>query len=217
MKIDLSPLEHGPNNFKDGLEFFEDIKKWALAYEQDNMVPNKFNHQLAEETSAILMTNVPRPMKPVAKQFVISLMDDILRKAMLYDDPPAIYPKMIDTIFAVRRTLLRWVFPPRPWSLRYNPVSDHPDPKTGRLFINEYENQPWYVKPTFFTRNSPMAWFRWAIGGPYPDGQRYKPEGYKIFEIGPQKLEGKGVEECEAIRDDLMASGRGGCPFAFAK
>jgi hypothetical protein len=74
-----------------------------------------------------------------------------------------------------------------------------------------------YVKSTFFTRNSPTAWFRWAIGGPYPDGKNYKPEGYKIFEVGPAKLEHKGHEECEAIRDKLMSSNRSGCPFAFAK
>jgi hypothetical protein len=74
-----------------------------------------------------------------------------------------------------------------------------------------------YVKSTFFTRNSPLAWFRWAIGGPYPDGKNYKPEGYKIFEIGPVKLENQGQAECEAGRDRLMNSNRGGCPFAFAR
>jgi hypothetical protein len=73
-----------------------------------------------------------------------------------------------------------------------------------------------YVKPTFFTRNSPLAWFRWAIGGPYPDGKNYKPEGYKIFEVGPEKLEKYGLAECEAARDKLMEGNRGGCPFAFA-
>jgi hypothetical protein len=73
-----------------------------------------------------------------------------------------------------------------------------------------------YVKPTFLTRNSPLAWFRWAIGGPYPDGKNYKPEGYKIFEVGPEKLEKLGLAECEAARDKLMEGNRGGCPFAFA-
>jgi hypothetical protein len=74
-----------------------------------------------------------------------------------------------------------------------------------------------YVKPTFLVRNSPLAWFRWAIGGPYPDGKNYKPGGYKIFEIGPEKLEGHGLEECEATKDRLMNANRGACPFAFAK
>jgi hypothetical protein len=57
MGIDYEPLRHGPSSFKDGLEFFEDIKEWADQYEREHMVPNKWNHQLAEETSAILLTN----------------------------------------------------------------------------------------------------------------------------------------------------------------
>lgn len=215
MGIDYSALRHGPTSFKDGLEFYEDIQEWATQYETEKMVPNKYNHQLAEETSAILMTDVPKPLKPVAKNFVVALMDDVLRKSMMYNEPPAVYPKLIKSIFFIRRTLMSYFFLPRPFALRYNPLTDL-DPRTGRMFFNEYQNQPWYVKPTFLTRNSPMAWFRWAIGGPYPDGKNYKPEGYKIFELGPQKLEGKGVEECEATRDRLMNEVRG-CPFAFAK
>lgn len=59
---------------------------------------------------------------------------------------------------------------------------------------------------------------RWIFGGPHPgDGKQYKSEGYKIFELGPTKLENHGTAECEAARDRLMSSDRGGCPFAFAK
>ncbi|KAH8731229.1 hypothetical protein GQ44DRAFT_699548 [Phaeosphaeriaceae sp. PMI808] len=216
MEIDFSPLRHGPNSFRDGLEFFEDVKEWSDQYESRHMVPNKWNHQLAEETSRILITNVPGPMKPIAMNFVKTLMDDRLRKAMMYEDPPAIYPGIINFIFGIRRVLMTYCIPPRPNALRYDLVSTEPDPKTGRYFMSEYENQPWYVKSTFFTRNSPLAWFRWLIGGPYPDGKNYKPEGYKIFEVGPEKLEGQGLTECEATKDKLMNINRGGCPFAFA-
>ncbi|KAH7085848.1 hypothetical protein BKA63DRAFT_529405 [Paraphoma chrysanthemicola] len=217
MGIDYSVLKHGPSSFQDGIEFFEDVQEWAEAYEEKYMVPNKWNHQLAEETSAILLTDVPRPMKATAKNFVNAMMTDRLRKAMMYEDPPAIYPKLITAIFGARKVLMTYLSPPRPWALRFSPLSDKPDPKTGRYFMSEYDNQPWYVKPTFFVRNSPLAWFRWAIGGPYPDGKNYKPEGYKIFELGPKKLEGHGVEECEAIKERLLSANRVGCPFAFAK
>jgi hypothetical protein len=216
MSIDYSPLRHGPNSFKDGLEFFEDIKEWADQYERQYMVPNKWNHQLAEETSAILLTDVPRSMKSTAKGFVKALMDDRLREAMMYDEPSPIYPTLVKAIFGARKIFMTYFSLPRPYAFRHNPVSDEPDPKTGRYFINEYDNQPWYVKPTWFTRNSPQAWFRWAIGGPFPDGKNYKSEGYKIFEVGPTKLENQGHAECEAIKDRLMKSNRGACPFAFA-
>jgi hypothetical protein len=39
MDIRFDDLAHGPNNFRDGLEFFEDIKEWAEAYEKSYMVP----------------------------------------------------------------------------------------------------------------------------------------------------------------------------------
>ena len=83
MGIDYKGLAHGPNNFRDGLEFFEDIRAWATTYEQEHMVPNKWNHQLAEETSRILMADVPDILKPVAKQVVLTMMDDRLRRAMM--------------------------------------------------------------------------------------------------------------------------------------
>lgn len=216
MNIDMSDLKHGPNNFKDGLEFYEDILEWSEEYERKAMVPNKWNHQLAEETTAILLTDVPKSMKPMAKQLVITLMTDKLRKAMLYDQAPAIYPKLINAIFGFRRFVAQNLLPPRPYMWRNNPLSEKPDAK-GRYFTIDWDNQPWYVKPTFFTRHSPLAYFRWVIGGPYPDGKNYKPEGYKIFEVGPKRLEGQGEEECQDTLNKLMKEDRGGCPFAFAK
>jgi hypothetical protein len=143
MDIDLSPLEHGPSSFKDGLEFFEDIQSWADQYERKYMVPNKFNHQLAEETSAILLTDVPGPMKSTAKNFVKALMDDRLRKAMMYDEPSPIYPLLVKGIFALRKIVMTYLFLPRPYALRFNPLSEKPDPKTGRYYTNEYDGQPW--------------------------------------------------------------------------
>jgi len=216
MNIDLSPLAHGPNNFADGLEFYDDIMQWSEAYEKKAMLPNKWNHQLAEETTAILLTDVPKPMKPVAKNFVITLMTERLRKAMLYNKAPPIYPKLLAAIFGTRKFVSRNLLPPRPYRWRNDPLSDKAD-ANGRYFTIDWDNQPWYVKPTFFTRHSPMAYFRWAIGGPFPDGKNYKPEGYKIFEVGPKRLEGLGEEECQSTLDKLMGEERGGCPFAFAK
>jgi len=145
MGIDFSSLGHGPDSFQDGLEFFEDIKAWAEDYENRFMVPNQWNHQLAEETSAILLTDVPKSMKPTAKNFVKVLMDDRLRKSMMYDDPSPVYAYIVQTIFAVRKFFMTWLMPPRPYALRYDPVSPEPDPNTGRYHMYDYDGQPWYV------------------------------------------------------------------------
>lgn len=143
MGIDYSGLRHGPQSFKDGYEFYEDIKEWAAEYERQYMVPNKYNHQLAEETARILLVNVPGPLKGIGKQIVISLMDERLRRAMLYDDPPAIYLKMVNFAFGLRKFFLTYLIPPRPYALRASPISEHADPKTGRYYMNEYDSEPW--------------------------------------------------------------------------
>jgi hypothetical protein len=105
MGIQYDDLAHGPNDFKDGIEFFEDVKEWSDAYEKSYMVPvrhsvartvlcvhltdfpsqlqNKYNHQLAEETSKILLVNVPDVLHPIAKQGVITMLEDRLRIAMM--------------------------------------------------------------------------------------------------------------------------------------
>ncbi|KAF2993602.1 hypothetical protein E8E13_001412 [Curvularia kusanoi] len=216
MGIDYTDLRHGPNAFKHGYEFFEDIREWAANYEKQHMVPDKYNHQLAEETTRILLADVPDALKPYAQKVVIALMDDQLRRAMVYEDPPAIYLTVVNAVFGLRRFVLKNLMPPRPYALRVQFLTEDPDPKTGRYFMKVYESEPWYVKPTFLARNSPFAWLRWAVGKPYPNGKDYKPQGYKIFEIGPEKLEGHGIKECEAIRDQLLSSDRGRCPFAFS-
>jgi hypothetical protein len=142
MGIDFKDLRHGPHAFKDGLEFFEDVKEWADKYEEAKMVPDQYNHQLAEETTRILLANAPEALKPYGQNVVTALMDDRLRRAMLYEDPSPVYPKIVRAIFGSRKFVLRNLLPPRPWALRVRPVTDDPD-ADGRYFMTEYENEPW--------------------------------------------------------------------------
>ncbi|KAF2019087.1 hypothetical protein BU24DRAFT_112336 [Aaosphaeria arxii CBS 175.79] len=217
MEISYEPLSHGPSNFKDGLEFMEDMELWSNAYEKRTMIPNDWNHKLANETTAILLTNVPPFLKPTGKHAVEALMDERLRRAMIYDDPPPLISKLVYSALYIRKLVIRHLLPPRPYFLRKRDLSDDPDPVTGRYYKLIYESEPWYVKPTFFVRNSPSSWLRWAIGRPYPDGKNYKPEGYDILEVGPPSKEKVGRAQCEATRDKLLAADRGRCPFAFSK
>jgi len=216
MGVDYTALRHGPHAFKHGYEFFQDLKEWAGNYERENMVPDKFNHQLAEETTRVLLVDVPDVLRPYGEKVVVALMDDRLRRAMLYEKPPSLYPKLVKVVFGVRRFILRNLMPPRPDALRVKFFTDEKDPKTGKYHMTVYQSEPWYVKPSFAARNSPWAWLRWAVGKPYPNGKDYRPQGYSIFEVGPEKLVGKGIEECEATKNQLMKSDRGRCPFAFS-
>lgn len=142
MGIDFKDLRHGPHTFKDGLEFFDDVKEWADNYEKENLVPDQYNHQLAEETTRILLANAPDALKPYGQQVVTALMDDRLRRAMLYVEPPPVYLKIVKAIFGLRKFISRNLLPPRPWALRVRPITDEPD-ANGRYFMTEYEIEPW--------------------------------------------------------------------------
>ncbi|KAF2735235.1 hypothetical protein EJ04DRAFT_492074 [Polyplosphaeria fusca] len=216
MGIDYAPLDHGPDAFCDGLEFFEDLSTWAEEYERDVMLPMESNHRLAEETIALLLSDVPRPLKPFGKQLVVTMMSERLRRAMKYDKPHPVYPFLVRSIISVRRFLLRNVFLPRPYAWRYSPISEEPDKGSGRLWQTEWVAEPWYVlyvKPTLANKFSPLSLFRHhVLGLPVPDGKNFKPEGFTAVEIGPRNMEGKGVGRCEDEAASLRVE-RVGCPF----
>lgn len=115
-----------------------------------------------------------------------------------------------------RKFLLRHFVLPRVFKLRA--VSKDGDSKTGRFFLELPMDNPWYMKPTFANRFGFWAIVARMTGKPYAGSDaKYRPEGYHIHEVGPHLMAGKGMKEYEATRDHLMAQGRGGCPFAFAK
>lgn len=42
----------------------------------------------------------------------------------------------------------------------------------------------------------------------------YRPEGYRIAELGPVSLEGKGIDEMQGAKQRIMTSFQG-CPFSY--
>jgi hypothetical protein len=83
MGISFTPLASGPSDFRDGLQFTEELQEWSEAYEREFMVPDKWNNKLADETVAILVYNLPEWLKGFAHKVVATLMDERLRKAMM--------------------------------------------------------------------------------------------------------------------------------------
>ena len=83
MNITFEALTHGPNGFTDGLQFVTDLQAWSEAYEARVMVPHPQNHKLAEETTKLLLYDVPDFLKPVGRQAVFTMMSARLRKAMM--------------------------------------------------------------------------------------------------------------------------------------
>lgn len=69
--------------WRDGLEWWGDIKTWSEEYEKENMVPAETNHITAEETTNILLWPVPTRVKGYARYILYCLMDERLRRAMM--------------------------------------------------------------------------------------------------------------------------------------
>jgi hypothetical protein len=206
---DLPSYERG---WKDGLDWFEEVKTWALVYEQKVMVPTKDNHQTAVETTAMLLYTMPKAVHPIGENVISALMDDRLREAMIYKEPPAWLQGAVFNALHIRKYIIRYLFLPRPSFMRTKVYTEKPN-KNGKYNTMFYEVEPWYYPDTFYTRwLSPQTWSRWAVGLPIP-GPQYKSEGYTIDNLGPRHLEGKGSIEMAATKEKLLTSGRGGCPF----
>lgn len=70
-----------------------------------------------------------------------------------------------------------------------------------------YEIEPWYVAKA--SSSWLYAAYTRVFGLPIAGDAKFRPEGYKLQEIGPQHLEGKGGEEVMSF-----VNGGGACSFS---
>jgi hypothetical protein len=214
MKISYADLP-SCNGWRDGLHWYDELEAWNIAYEKRCMVPAMTNKKTADETTALILYDLPKSWWPAGRQLVSALMDSRLQKAMMYDPPPRWVQSLVDGIFYTRKLALRYLALPRPNFLAVEVVSEEPG-ENGRHHMIYYTTEPWYVSATFYNRYGFQAWFKWLIGRPIP-GSKYKADGYLIPEVGPKAMEGKGMKDFENTMESLMGAGRGGCPFAGTK
>ncbi len=88
--------------------------------------------------------------------------------------------------------------------------------KDGTYYTLKYDAAPYYVKPTFVQRWKPGAWYSWLMGLPLPgdEGLKYSPGGYRIPEMGPESMRGRGGDFVMRVAEELESSRTGGCVFA---
>lgn len=84
LDISYSELPSGKTGFRDGLHWLAEIEAWSKEYEKRCMVPDIKNHETAEQTTAVLVYMLPKALVPVGLKFVSFMMDERLRRAMLY-------------------------------------------------------------------------------------------------------------------------------------
>lgn len=116
---------------------FDEVRDWADEYEKRSMLPNETNHELAEITTGLLLYYTPNIFKGFAKKVLIALMDDNLRKAMIYPPQPRSIHNFINYSFAIRGFLLRNFFLPRMKPVQFTQREKN---KFGRYNINFADN-----------------------------------------------------------------------------
>ena len=221
MGISYEKLKSGGESgegWKDGLQWLEEVGEWAEGYEKTKMVPDINNKTTADQTVEILLWSVPEMLKQFGTKVVSALMDERLRTAMMYEKPNQLYFALISFIFTVRKLLLRYLALPRPYIFRYHFTTEQPS-KEGSYFMKRYEAAPWYVKPTLSNRFGPLAWISWLRRLPLPgdEGGKYWPKGYRIEQIGPDIMRGKGRDYWRNSKEKLARERGRGCPFGRAK
>ncbi|KAL3480149.1 hypothetical protein BJX99DRAFT_35727 [Aspergillus californicus] len=214
LEISYEMLPSGKAGFKDGLHWLEEIMAWSDAYEERAMLPHVKNRQVADQTTDVLVYMIPKPFQHIGLKFVSFMMDDRLRKAMLYDAPPPSYATFFSFLLSARRFVMRYLTLPRPQIFRYTTYTESQS-VDERIFITQWDADPYYVKPTIWNRWGPTAWYTWALGHPVPgdEGDKYYPNGYLIADVGPKYFEGVGRKLQQEGVEGLKLSRTGGCPF----
>ncbi|CAI7672442.1 unnamed protein product [Penicillium bialowiezense] len=212
--ISSEMLPSGKTGFKDGIQWLEEVDAWSQDYEAKYMVPDPKNRESADQATAVLLYNLPKALHPIGLQFTSFMMDDRLRKAMLYDPPTPGWSKVFSTLLSTRRFVLRHLSPPRPSAFAVSNIAQKPD-EDNRYHRMSWDALPFYIRPTFWNRWGPVAWVSWLMGHPVPGdhGEKYYPQGYHIRDIGPKYFEGKGHKEIKDTMEELKISRTGKCPF----
>nr|CDI52778.1 conserved hypothetical protein [Melanopsichium pennsylvanicum 4] len=106
-------------NIPDTLEGF---LQWSEHYENQHMVFNKCNKEVADHTTNLLLYALPGLLHGFARDIVASLMDDRLREAMGYAKAPRWVVTFKNVLFEVRRVVIRTLLLPRSKPLSNIPI-----------------------------------------------------------------------------------------------
>jgi hypothetical protein len=167
-----------------------ELNEWSNDYEAKHMVYSKDNQICGEATLALMLSLYPNCMRKFVRKALISLIDERLRLAMGFEEAPYWMKRLTTSIFNIRAFLLRHCALPRiyPDDKGQGPSSCIMN-KDGRYQRTSYILEPWYVKETWFNKLCPFIKKR--------PGPKYRSQGFKVEELGPENLAGKGVEAME--------------------
>ncbi|GLA92531.1 hypothetical protein AtubIFM57143_008058 [Aspergillus tubingensis] len=125
------------------------------------------------------------------------------------ESPGYILTFVINLVQTSRKLFLRYLALPRPTFRAVKLVHDVPNQETKLYNFERKVLQPWYIRPTAWSKWGPGALLVRLFGGKVPGsrGDRYQPQGYDLMTIGPEPQRGRGVDEMRGDIEVIKARG----------
>lgn len=214
MHISYEALPSHKTGWRDGLHFYHELDTWCKEYESQNLIPNNESHETALKTKELFLTTVPKFSHGLVTQVISAAMDDPLRESIMFAPAKPIYVSGLDKFMALRRFIMRYLSLPRITALKNHSDEETPE---GRRYVQVWGIQPFYVKPTFWSRWGPSGLFQLLIGAPRPGDEGMCSEGFLGSNVGPKSFDGKGKDFFEKEKKNVSEIRTGGCPFIGVK
>ncbi|KAJ2998401.1 hypothetical protein NUW58_g326 [Xylaria curta] len=205
LQISYEALPSHSRGWTDGLHWLEELDAWSQEYEERHVEASDTNAEVVNATRELVLCQIPKSLHRVVWGVVAILLGPRVQKAMRIPDPPLGLESAFNLMITIRKYILRYACPPRPYFLRRVYNADSPDPITNRYQSQRWLGRPWYVKTSLLDRWGLAAWMLWFNGTVssmvFEDG-KFIPEGYLIDDVGPVTHVGKGRDE---MRDNVSA------------
>ncbi|CAA9964242.1 hypothetical protein PTMSG1_07601 [Pyrenophora teres f. maculata] len=173
-----------PENFEACAEFIE-------AFEKRHMKPSENNAVIAQGVFTLYASTVPAFLAPAVRAVLIAFMDTRLSGAFKVATPHTNFVRsFLCLVLALRKYFVRHLMLPRYSTLQVFGEEN----AAGYRPMLFWEIEPWYV-----ASSKQCNWFyrmyTRVFGLPVAGDAKFRPEGYRLQEIGPKHLEGKGGDE----------------------
>ncbi|TFK25911.1 hypothetical protein FA15DRAFT_755502 [Coprinopsis marcescibilis] len=189
----------------------EELATWCQAYEEKHMVPTKINNIIGNVTLWDNVVGVPERfgLRRLVERLVICLMDDRMREAFMWEAQPQYMHLLAKGLMYLSMFMQRWLLLPRSEPLCGLDASLPGVEAFGKRFRPTiFRWEPWY-KPESSGLGYLMDVLLVKLGhhAGVP-GKRFKSEGYRLEELGPERYEQVGHEEVFREAERIQ-----GCPI----
>ncbi|THV01802.1 hypothetical protein K435DRAFT_717880 [Dendrothele bispora CBS 962.96] len=214
---------------KDIPQSSEEFKEWCLSYQQYEMVPAQSSHDVANITLEEFIRVLPTQfgIRNFAKGVAISLLEDVVREAMMLPAQPWYHRAFVDLILHSINFVQLYLCLPRrspegpvdgklpDFARNYGCPYDSHDGEffstkplnkdSARMRPNNFQIRPWYKPESngFLRKLSDKLRVSLGLFDEMP-GRGSRSQGYRLEELGPLRYEKDGHEEVIRNAEKLL-------------